>query len=420
MKRKLARCVCWILLLPAVSLEAQSPKIYTYVGRITAESFLVAWGTPEGNGNSIGRGSNSLASAVVEADGRSFPAGHSNWVEVTGLAPDKHYPYRVLIAGREVGRGEVRTFPQTADRLSFFLMGDFGTGKQPQYEIARAMAREFETRRTSANPVRFVLTTGDNIYYPSRVRVLFRNGPDGQDRDWGEKFFEPYEPLLRQIPFYPTIGNHERKKTAGNPDDEYLTTYLDNFFFPSNEPSPYYAFSFGGLADFFALDTTALWLRPLGGSLAEAGGQFQWLADALSRARSPWKIAYFHHPPFTAGPNHEASFDVLAHVVQLFKDAGVQAVFSGHEHNFQFTGRNGDTGGTQYVVSGGGGQLRAGTIYSAMNKSGIAGWSPQRHFLLVEMEQETLKVTPLSAEPVIVRDRHGRPIPMPLVVNRRN
>ena len=420
MERKRARRVWWLLFLLAVSLEAQSPKIYSYVGRITADSFLVAWGTAEGKGNSIGRGSNSLRPAVVEADGRSFPAEHSNWVEVTGLDPDKEYPYRILIAGREAGRGQVRTFPKTAERLSFFLMGDFGTGQQPQYEIARAMAREFETRRTSANPVRFVLTTGDNIYYPSRVRGLLRAAPNGQDRDWRKKFFEPYEPLLRQIPFYPTIGNHERKNTAGNPDDEYLTTYLDNFFFPSNEPSPYYTFSFGGLADFFALDTTALWLHPLGVSLAEPGGQFQWLVDALSRARSPWKIAYFHHPPFTAGPSHEASFDVLAHVVKQFNNAGVQAVFSGHEHNFQFTGRNGNTGRTLYVVSGGGGQLRAGNIYSTMSKFGIAGWSPQRHFLLVEMERETLKVTPLSTEPVVVRDMHGRPIPMPLVVNRLN
>lgn len=420
MERKLARRVCWILFLVAVSLEARSPKIYTYVGRITSDSFLVAWGTAEGKGNTIGRGSVSLGPAVVEANGRSFAAERSNWAEVTGLDPDREYPYRILIAGREVGRGQVRTFPKTAERLSFFVMGDFGSGKQPQYEIARAMAREFETRRTSANPVRFVLTTGDNIYYASRVLGLIPTGPDGQDRDWRKKFFEPYEPLLRQIPFYPTIGNHERKHATGNPDDEYLTTYLDNFFFPSNRPSPYYAFSFGGLADFFALDTTALWLRPLGASLAERGGQFQWLADALPRARSPWKIAYFHHSPFTAGPAHEASFNVLAHVVKQFKDAGVQAVFSGHEHNFQFTERNGDTGRTLYVVSGAGGQLRAGNIYSAMNKSGIAGWAPQRHFLLVEIERETLRVTPLSSEPVIVRDMHGRPIPMPIAVNRPN
>ncbi len=35
-----------------------------------------------------------------------------------------------------------------------------------------------------------------------------------------------------------------------------MTAYLDNFFFPAPHPARYYRFSFGGLADFFALDST--------------------------------------------------------------------------------------------------------------------------------------------------------------------
>lgn len=106
---KPARRIYRILFVLASSLQAHSQKNYTYVGRIMPDSFLVAWGTADGEGNTIGRSSVSLDAAVVEADGRPFLAEHSNWVEVTGLEPDMEYPYRILIGGREVGKGAVRT-----------------------------------------------------------------------------------------------------------------------------------------------------------------------------------------------------------------------------------------------------------------------------------------------------------------------
>ena len=406
--------IAFLLVVVCFPASSSAQKIYTYVGRIASDSFLLAWGTTEGSGNTIGRGSVPLGKAVVEVDGRQVPS-ERNWIAVKDLAPDTAYPYRLLIAGRVVARGTVRTFPQAATKLSFFVIGDYGTGKPPQYEIAQTMWREFEKRRSSDNPVRFVLTTGDNIY-PDRFLGLVEISKGEKDRDWEEKFFEPYELLLRQIPFYPTVGNHDRR---GQPEEvnEDLTTFLDNFFFPSNVTMPHYAFSFGGLADFFALDTTAMWTqRPLVGSLTERGGQFRWLQAVLARAQAPWKIAYFHHPPFNAGPGHDSSMESLAHVVKLFQTSGVQAVFSGHEHNFQVSKQNEATGGVLYVVTGAGGQLRPADVRGNMDSANIAASSGQRHFLLVEIEDQTMKITPLSADPVLVRNRAGNQIPLPIVL----
>lgn len=411
---RLARRVFVLWLAVLLPLPAHSQKIYTYVGRITADSFLLAWGTAAGEGNTIGRSSVPLGKPVVEVDGQQV-SSERNWVEVKGLAPDRTYSYRLRIAGREVGKGTVRTYPETATRLCFFLIGDYGTGKPPQYEIAQAMWREFVKRQNSDSPVRFVLTTGDNIY-PDAVFGMLPRNTGAKDRDWREKFFEPYEPLLKQIPFYPTLGNHDRGGEDGDADED-LPTYLDNFFSPSDGLMAHYTFSFGGLVDFFALDTTAMWTeRPLVGSLAREGGQFRWLQAVLARARSPWKIAYFHHPPFNAGPEHEPGMASLAHVMRLFRTFGVQVAFSGHEHNFQFAQQGGAAGRTLYVISGAGGQVRTGNIRAAMSKANIAGAVAQRHFLLVEIEDRTLKITPLSSEPVVVRDKDNRPIPMPLVV----
>ena len=389
-------------------LPAQAQKIYTYVGRVGSDSFLLAWGTTAGNGNTIGRNSVPLGKAVVEVAGRRIPSDR-NWVEVNNLSPDREYPYRLLLDGRLAGEGTVRTHPAKATKLAFFVLGDYGTGKPPQYRIAEAMRQELEKRIRSDNPVRFVLTTGDNIYGDRLLGLFQTQTRDGSlDRHWGPKFFQPNEPLLKRIPFYPALGNHDVGSVLG--------PYLDNFFFPVAEPARYYTFSFGGLADFFALDTTGIEAGGAGDSLAPQGRQLEWLKNSLAASQSPWKIAYFHHPPFNAGPGHPASLDSLEHVVRLFAEAGVRAVFSGHEHNFQFSRQNGLTGGVLYVISGAGGNLRSGNIQAKMGRANIAGTAAQHHFLRVEIEGRALRITPLSWEPVRVRDPNGQTLPLPIVV----
>ena len=53
-----------------------------------------------------------------------------------------------------------------------------------------------------------------------------------------------------------------------------------------------------------------------------------------------------------------------------------------------------------------------------MAASHIVGWSGQRHFLVVELDQHELKITPVSATPVTVRDKDGHTIALPIVVRK--
>ena len=407
--------LCFLLLFP---FAAQAQKIYTYVGRIETDSVLLAWGTTEGSGNTIGRNSLSLGEVTVKLGGRQI-ASDRNWVVVGGLRPDTEYPYEVLLGNQRIGGGTVRTYPDKSRKLAFFVIGDYGTGKPPQYEIAEAMWREFEQRSRSDNPVRFVLTTGDNIY-SDRILGFIPTKSGDKDSHWEWKFFQPYERLLRNIPFYPTLGNHDSKGSESTGD---LGAYLDNFFFPTPEPARYYTFSFGGLAEFFALDTTSHTTFDTAlGTNEEAlrqpypGSQMQWLRQALAAAKAPWKIAYYHHPPFNAGPGHGASLNSLRPLVDLSRQSGVQVVFNGHEHNFQFSERNEKTGKVRYVITGAGGMLSRKDIRSKMQDANIAGWAPQSHFLLVEIEDRTMKIMPLSSEAVDVRDKDGNSVPMPVVI----
>src|SRR5262249_27651180 len=150
------------------------------------------------------------------------------------------------------GGGTVRTWPAHAEHLTFFVLGDYGNGSAAQRAIASAMWGEFEKRAQGDNPVRFVLTVGDNIYADVNAGYMIL-GSGAQDRDWERKFFQPYRDLLQQIPFLPSVGNHDGNASESRGD---LAAYLDNFFFPGNRPARWYVFGYGGLADFFALDST--------------------------------------------------------------------------------------------------------------------------------------------------------------------
>jgi len=71
-------------------------------------------------------------------------------------------------------------------------------------------------------------------------------------------------------------------------------------------------------------------------AFAPDGDQSRWLAHELAESTAAWKIPYFHHPPFHAGPGHGASLKVLGHWVDLFEKSwrarrlhGPRAQFSG-------------------------------------------------------------------------------------------
>ncbi len=389
-------------------------KFYTYVGRLSEDSVLLAWGTAGGGGNTIGRDSRSHGNATVTVGARRATT-QKNWIEVDGLAPDTKYPYEVAVDGRTVGKGQVRTWPREARKLTFLVIGDYGNGTREQARLAEVMTREVAERGASPSPVRFVITTGDNVY-GSGLFGLSHTGDD--DGDWAKKFFEPYGRVIAEIPFYPTVGNHDGNESERRGD---LGVYLDNFFFPGGEKSRFYRFAFANYVEFFALDSSDNseqgGTRPL---YLPDGEQSQWLGRAMAeRSAAPWRIAYFHHPPFTAGPRHPPSRGTLGHWMELFQKYGVQAVFNGHEHNLQFSEVNERTAGIQYVISGSGGQRRGGSVRREMEAANIAGWSAQRQFLVVEMDGDTMWITPKSFEPMRVVNAKGAPVKLPVVVKRR-
>ena len=184
-------------------------------------------------------------------------------------------------------------------------------------------------------------------------------------------------------------------------------------------PSRYYRFTYGGLADFFALDsTTNSESGPPRAAYSKDGDQYKWLQENLGQSRTPWKIPYFHHPPFNAGPRHPATADELSHFVESFKREGVKVVFTGHEHNFQFSKKSGETGGIRYVVSGAGGELRSrgcARVDGSCPDRGLGCWFT---FPVGRgIQGREMRITPMFALPTEVVTKDGQKVTLPLRVS---
>ena len=184
--------------------------------------------------------------------------------------------------------------------------------------------------------------------------------------------------MLAHVPFYPSLGNHDGNETENRGD---LAAYLDNFFFPGDKPARWYTFSYGGLADFFALDTTMnTESGPASPQYVQDRPEWKWMQQAFASSRAQWKIPYFHHPPFNAGPRHAPAYRDIQHWLDLFGKYGVKVSFQGHEHNFQISHANEPARGIRFITSGAGGELRSGDVQRKMAGANIALWSPAEPF----------------------------------------
>jgi tartrate-resistant acid phosphatase type 5 len=75
----------------------------------------------------------------------------------------------------------------------------------------------------------------------------------------------------------------------------------------------------------------------------------------------------------------------------------VRLVLAGHEHNFQIgeVGRTGEVGPRTYVVSGSGGKVRE-EMPDRLGAPGVDAWAAHAHLLLVDVEDERVRLTPVS------------------------
>ena len=106
----------------------------------------------------------------------------------------------------------------------------------------------------------------------------------------------------------------------------------------------------------------------LDSNIADDPTQFAWAAaqlQGLDRDRYVHVVAFFHHPAYSSGPHGGARVErptavIRARWMPLFRERGVDLVFTGHEHLFEhwverYVDAEGQRRRIDQIVTGGGG-----------------------------------------------------------------
>jgi calcineurin-like phosphoesterase family protein len=248
-------------------------------------------------------------------------------------------------------------------KFSFIAYGDTrgrhdGTEVQAEHTlVVESMLRTIKAASTTADPIRFVLQSGDAVVDGSVAAQLAVS----------------YIPLINRltqeggVPYFLSVGNHDvgGAMDAANPR---RAAGLRNYFATNarlipaeGSPRrlagyPTYAFGFGN-SFVIAFDS----------DIPDDTLQFAWVRrqlEGLDRRRYVNVIAFFHHPPFSSGPHGGANVEPQAASLRskwmpLFRAHHVKLLLTGHEHLFEhWTERYRDASGPHRIdeiVSGGGG-----------------------------------------------------------------
>ena len=289
-------------------------------------------------------------------------------VVVDGLQPDREYRYVVHVSP-EAGSGleplvtESKSFytaPRDNQNFSFLFYGDSRYGDKIHRSLAELMLQDMEEHDS-----RVVMHAGDIVSY-------------GYDWDrWQDKFFAPSWPLISQVPIYPSVGNHEQNQKL----------YYDYFDLPGNES--WYHFRYG-IVDFFALNTNV--------NYRIGSEQNKWFEEALEASTAPWKVVFFHHPPYACAPSRKpGSTRVQEHLVPMMEAHGVDLVLLGHDHLY---GRSRDMNGVTYVISGGGGS----PLYKVQPDSIMEVCDQRYNYVRFDVSEDAIRWTAIDLEGEIIEE----------------
>ena len=295
----------------------------------TTTSMGVNWATTQkANGNLFWG-----ETAKCEKSTRGSKNTKFHQLRIKGLKPDTQYFYRTETDSEDGMKltSEISTFetaPTEKSPIAFAVLSD----TQGNPAVANKMATFAWAQRPD-----FLVIPGDLT-------------DTGTVHDhWTKQFFPSMDVLIKRVPMYPVLGNHERN----------AHWYYDYMNLPA--PEYYYTFHYGP-AQFFMIDSNK--------KCGPGSEQYKWLQTELKKSTAQWKMIVHHHPVYSSDANDYGDLwkqnrstrgdpNVRA-MSKLYDRYGVDVVFNGHIHSYERTwqmldGKVVQRGGIQYFVTGGGG-----------------------------------------------------------------
>jgi len=206
--------------------------------------------------------------------------------------------------------------PSAIAQSLFAAIGDYGDGFATEGMVSGLV---------SGWSPDFIITLGDNRYgatnFDETVGQFYCNFlADAETGNWcagGNSLSNA---------FFPSLGNHDYNDGSG------LNEYLNYFTLPGSDVATsgtsgserYYDFIRGSV-HFFVIDSEGAL-----NSSSDKTAQMNWLQAQLAASSAPWKVVYFHHPPYSS-----AQHGSTTGMQWPFGAWGADAVISGHDHTYE-------------------------------------------------------------------------------------
>jgi len=223
--------------------------------------------------------------------------------------------------------------------------------------IALGDARNWEENSTNIirkSITEYIINTDENFEFILNTGDMVNSG--GEQDDWDRYYEDIALAVDKNITFYYTVGNHDIY-TYRLPDGSYgpqeynFSTYMANVEMPGNER--YYSFNYKNRIHFIIINTDEFWDSGAADEFAITAEQKQWIIDDLSSNTLNFTIASFHRPAYSVRSTSrvEDAAEIRKVLEPIFLEYDVDLTFSGHDHYYYRTARQ----GVVYITTGGAG-----------------------------------------------------------------
>ncbi len=232
----------------------------------------------------------------------SKSAAYTNAAQLTGLTTGTDYEFRVGDGATWSEPQSFRTRAAAQDTTSFVVMGDTQMTGNPDSEEDKASIAVLEKLGAIVKdkPVDFGLQTGDYVDNGSNYAM------------WAE-MQNAFSAAFPGVSFFHTLGNHEYYGDASG------HISADLLQLPGKD---YYSVEYGDV-----------YVAVINNS-ADLSAACEWLKQDAAQSTCMWKILSIHQPPYYTNAKNGGSEKFHELIPAAAEAAGIDAVFSGHDHSY--------------------------------------------------------------------------------------
>lgn len=301
-----------------------------YLQMGTPSSVIIRWRSAAATDSRVSYGTSSSNLNNTVSDNASVT---DHIVQLTGLNPNTVYYYSIGSSTQTL-QGDANNYFRTSpvvgstQKTRVWVVGDCGNNSTNQVNVRN------QYHNYVGNDITDVwLLLGDNAY----------NG--GLDNEYQNSFYNIYkDKMLKQAVLWPSPGNHDYNGSS-TLQNTHNMPYYDMFSLPTSAQAggvasnteAFYSYNYANI-HFLSLDSYGKESNTY--RLYDTlGPQVVWIKQDLAADTSKWRVAYWHHPPYTMGSHNSDTETELINMrqnfIKILERYKVDLILTGHSHDYE-------------------------------------------------------------------------------------